>query len=96
MEGRRTLSSPNHIHEYIFRYYKALYSRDKKVQANHHQRTQCFSSVDPSITKEHNVMFIMEILNLEVHAIIRLSNKGISNVLEGNWSICDKIPIKDI
>jgi hypothetical protein len=41
-------------------------------------------------------MFIMEILNLEVHAIIRLSNKGISNVLEGNWSICDKIPIKDI
>jgi hypothetical protein len=41
-------------------------------------------------------MFTMEILNLEVHATIRLSNRDICNVLEGNWSRCDKIPIKNI
>jgi hypothetical protein len=39
-------------------------------------------------------MFTMEILNLEVHATVRLSNRDICNVLEGNWSRCDKIPIK--
>jgi hypothetical protein len=96
MEGKRTLSSSNNIHEYIFRYYKTFYSKGKRVKANQHQRTQCFSNVHPSITKECNVMFTLNILNLEVHAIVRLSNRGIWNVLEENWSRCDKIPIKDI
>jgi hypothetical protein len=41
-------------------------------------------------------MFTLNILNLEVHAIVKLSNRGIWNVLEENWSRCDKIPIKDI
>ncbi len=70
-EGKKTLNSPNDLNEYIFQYYKVIYSRDKKVHANHHQRMQYFSSVYTSITKEQNAMFTMEISNLEVHAIIK-------------------------
>ena len=69
--GDRTLTAQADLESHILNFYEHLYSKDEEVELNVAARADCFQSIQPSVTEEHNVELLRPLTLEEVAEAVK-------------------------